>query len=165
MKSITLQALEELPSTQRQHQMAKGAFSVMLFELFGNKDLTDTFIRYPLCSAVQPASVLKAFAEAWKQCKDTVECKRAIEQSKPNEGRRHSKQIYLLVRRSENARWVTTPSEGRASTFCMLAAFRIDVTQMLACAYFPAVLNNLCPNLLRNFFFPCSVEQTVPKRA
>ena len=76
---------------------------MMLFELFGNKSFTDTFIRFPTCSAVQPASILKEFTKAWKACKDTDEYKRAREHSQPNQETRLSLQIYSLKKRANRA--------------------------------------------------------------
>ena len=78
MRSDTLQNLSKL-RPQAAHQKTKGVFSTMLFELIGNKSLTETFIRFPICSAVQPASILNEFAKAWKACKDTGGYKRARE--------------------------------------------------------------------------------------
>ena len=121
MRSDTLQNLSKL-RPQAAHQKTKGAFSTMLFELFGNKSLTETFIRFPICSAVQPASILKDFAKAWKACKDTDGYKRAREHSQPNQETRLSLQIYSLKKRADRAAsiaasknwnnwWELSPSE------------------------------------------------------
>ena len=72
MRNETLQTLENCKSQQARHQKIKSAFSTMLFELFGNKSLTDACIRFPVCSAEQPAYVLKQFGEAWEAAKDST---------------------------------------------------------------------------------------------
>ena len=102
MRSDTLQNLSKL-RPQAAHQKTKGAFSTMLFELFGNKSLTETFIRFPICSPVQAASILKKFAKAWKTCKETEEYKRARMLSMPNKEPRLSLQIYSLQKRANRA--------------------------------------------------------------
>ena len=84
----------------------KGAFSTMLFELFGNRRLTETCIRFPVCSAEQPAYILKEFGEAWEAAKNSMELPKAREQSKPNPNIRLSKQIRELTERAERATWV-----------------------------------------------------------
>ena len=83
MKNETLQKLENY-THQACHQKIKSAFSAMLFELFGNKSLTETCIRYPVCSAEQPAYILKEFGEAWEAAKNSMELQKAREQSNPN---------------------------------------------------------------------------------
>ena len=93
-------------SQQAQHQKIKSAFSAMLFELFGNKSLTDTCIRFPVCSAEQPAYVLKQFGEAWEAAKDSMEVQKAREHSQPNMEIRLSKQIRALQKRAERAAWI-----------------------------------------------------------
>ena len=52
------------------HEACKSRFDTMLFELFGNKSLVETLIRFPMCSTAQPASVLKAFSVAWHDFKN-----------------------------------------------------------------------------------------------
>ena len=88
------------------HQKTKSSFSTMLFELFGNKSLTDTCIRFPVCSAEQPAYVLKHFGEAWEAAKDSMEVQKAREHSQPNMEIRLSKQILALQKRAERAAWI-----------------------------------------------------------
>ena len=91
-------------TTQRWHQKTKSSFSVMLFDLFGNKSLVDICIRYPVCSAEQPASILKKFGQAWEDAKDDAELQTARQRSQPNEDLRLSKQIYGLNQVAERAR-------------------------------------------------------------
>ena len=80
----------------------------MLFELFGNRSLVELFIRFPICSVEQPASLLKNFAEAWQSFRDTQEATRARENSQRNETgeARLSKHIYVLRKRQKRAQWV-----------------------------------------------------------
>ena len=106
MKSDTLQSLSTLDSPQAVHQKIHRAFSAMLFQLFGNKSLTETLIRFPLCSAAQPASLLKGFAEAWKAGKEATGYKKARKQSQPNQDVRLSRQIYILKQRARRAAWI-----------------------------------------------------------
>ena len=58
MWNETLQKLQN-NTPQACHQKIKSAFSTMLFELFGNRRLTETCIRFPVCSAEQPAYILR----------------------------------------------------------------------------------------------------------
>ena len=78
----------------------------MLFELFGNKGLVDTLIRIPICSAEQPASVLKRFAAAWPKFKDSPEANSARQNSQKQAEPRLSKQIYKLQKQTDRGRWI-----------------------------------------------------------
>ncbi len=82
----------------------------MLFELFGDRSLIETLLRFPVCSAEQPAEVLAKFANTWKTRKDAVEYKRAQELSTANPDKRLSLQIHDLRQRrkraAELAAWV-----------------------------------------------------------
>ena len=78
----------------------------MLFELLGNKSLTETCIRYPVCSAEQPAYILKEFGEAWEAAKNSMELQKAREQSNPNPNTRLSRQNRALKQRAERAAWI-----------------------------------------------------------
>ena len=79
----------------------------MLFELFGNKSLTDTCIRFPVCSAEQLAYFLKQFGEAWEAAKNSTELQKAREHSQANTEIRLSKQIRTLQERDERAARIT----------------------------------------------------------
>ena len=105
MKSETLQKLKNY-TTQQCHQTIKSAFSTMLFSLFGNKSFTETCIRYPVCSAEQPANILKEFAEAWQAGQNSIELQRERERSKPNPNKRLSKQIHELNQLSKHAAYI-----------------------------------------------------------
>ena len=80
----------------------------MLFELFGNKALVELFIRFPICSVEQPASLLKSFADAWHSFRNTPEAQRARENSTKNDTGepRLSKQIFALQKSHARAQWV-----------------------------------------------------------
>ena len=78
----------------------------MLFEFFGNKNLTLTCIRYPVCSAGQPADVFKKFANAWEAAKNSTELRKEREQSKPNPNIRLSKQIHALKQSAKRVAWM-----------------------------------------------------------
>ena len=98
----------------------------MLFELFGDRSLTETPTRFPVCSAEQPDETLTKFAETWKTRKDDVEYKRAQDLSTPNPDKRLSIQIYALRRQQQRAaklaayvtenqqnwQWLTQPEKG-----------------------------------------------------
>ena len=105
MKNETLQKLPNY-TTQECHQKIKSALSTMLLSLFGNKSLTATFIRFPVCSAEQPAKILKEFSKAWEAAKNSRELKKEREQSKPNPNIRLSKQILAHTQRADRAAWI-----------------------------------------------------------
>ena len=84
----------------------------MLFQLFGNRALVEIFVRFPICSAEQPARVLKDFAEAWRIFRtspEAVEGRRDSEKKDAGEVRL-SRQIYALQqqqkRGKEIADWI-----------------------------------------------------------
>ena len=95
MRNETLQNLQDM-TPQARHQKIKSAFSTMLFELFGNKRLTETCIRFPVCSAEQPANILKEFGEAWRAAENSMELQKARQQSERNPNIRLSRQIHAL---------------------------------------------------------------------
>ena len=78
----------------------------MLFELFGNKSLVETIIRIPICSAAQPASVLRGFAKAWHNFKDSPEARTARQISLKQMEPRLSKRIHELQMRTYRGRWI-----------------------------------------------------------
>ena len=103
MKKETLEKHQNY-TTQESHQKTKSAFSTMLFELFGNKSLTETCIRYPVCSAEQPASIFKDVAQAWKAAHNSQELKNERLRSKTtNDSARLCKQIHALTVRRVHA--------------------------------------------------------------
>ena len=106
MRTDTLNELQDIHSNQTSYQKTRGAFSAMQFHLFGNKHLTQTLIRFPICSAVQPAAVLQAVAATWKHCRDTMEYQSARKQSETNPAPRLSIQLHFLEERTDIARWV-----------------------------------------------------------
>ena len=66
------------------HTKVKSRFSIMKFEIFGNHALVDLFIRYPICSAAQPARIpcavlLNSLEEAWSAHKQSPEYAQAVE--------------------------------------------------------------------------------------
>ena len=73
MHEQSLQIVNDIENPQAYHQAVKSKFSTMLFELIGNKALVDLFIRFPICSVEQPASLLKNFVEAWQNVRNTPE--------------------------------------------------------------------------------------------
>jgi len=98
MKNETLQKLKDCTVPQLNHQTTRGAFSTMKLELFGDKSLTDTCIRYRVCSAEQPASIFKDFADAWKEAHNSQELKNEQLRSKTTkDSARLSKQIHALT--------------------------------------------------------------------
>ena len=73
--SNAVEALKNLPRNQDVHLKTKNKFNAMVFEIFGNRALVDVFIRYPVCSAAQPAQMLKRFAEGWQTWRSSEEAK------------------------------------------------------------------------------------------
>jgi len=110
MKEESLQKVNALENRKEYQRAVKSKFSTMLFELFGNKALVDLFIRTPICSVAQPASLLNRFIAAWQDVCSSEEATRAREISKRNSEHRLSKQIYnlrQLKRQAQvNATWV-----------------------------------------------------------
>ncbi len=82
------------------HVRTKSAFNTMLFELFGDKSFVETLLRFPVCSAAQPAEILTKFAATWKTRTDAVEYTRAQELSTPNPDKRLSLPAYVSRGRS-----------------------------------------------------------------
>ena len=77
MRKKTLQKLDTYSRRQACHQKTKGSFNTMLFELFGNKALVEMCIRYPICSAAQPASILADFSIAYQEAHDSAELEKS----------------------------------------------------------------------------------------
>ena len=93
------------PHAQRRHDACHRNFHTMLFQLMGCKALVSTFIKYPICSAQQPASILRDFARNWQTWRDSEERKAVRQMSEKKEPddltRRLGTQIYLLRRELE----------------------------------------------------------------
>ena len=90
------------PHAQRQHNACHPNFHSMLFQLMGCKALVSTFIKYPISSAQQPASLLRDFAVNWQTWRDSEERKAVRQMSEKKEPddptRRLGTQIHLLRR-------------------------------------------------------------------
>ena len=109
MDAKSLELLAQTKNDQQYHKDCKRKFSVMLFHLFGNKALVDVLIRFPICSAEQPAPMLKKFKIAWRSFNNSEEAERARETSKKQaEPRldRLSKQIYVAKQRQARGKWI-----------------------------------------------------------
>ena len=106
MDPTSLTKVMAMTKQQDYHQACKGRFNTMLFELFGNKSLVETLIRISICSAAQPASVLKSFAKAWHNFDDGLQARRARENSQRQVEPRLSKQIHELKMRKDRGRWI-----------------------------------------------------------
>jgi len=107
--SNNLQALNNQPTAQRRHAAVHGRFTTMLFQLMGDKALVETFIKFPICSAEQPASecirILRDFARNWQIWRNSDQRKAArkiSEKKQPDDPtRRLGQQIFLLKRELE----------------------------------------------------------------
>ena len=75
----------------------------MVFQIFGNKALVELLVRFPICSAAQPASVLTTFAKEWQNIRDSPMACKAREDSQQKMEPRLSKQIYQLKKSIERA--------------------------------------------------------------
>jgi len=106
MDPASLTKVNAMTTQQDYHQACKKRFNTMLFQLFGNKSLVETFIRIPICSAAQPASVLSAFAKAWHNVKDSPQVCTARENSQKQVNPRLSKQIYKLGMMIKRGEWI-----------------------------------------------------------
>ena len=63
------------PHAQRRHNACHSSFQSMLFQLMGCKALVAMFIKYPISSAQQPASLLRDFAVNWQAWRESEERK------------------------------------------------------------------------------------------
>jgi hypothetical protein len=97
-----------METRQEYHLYLKGRFNTFLFQLFGNRSLVEMFVRFPICSAEQPAPLLKSFAQEWHIFRFSPEANRARENSRPNmPGEvRLSQQIYSLQQKRARGRWI-----------------------------------------------------------
>ena len=90
------------PHAQRGHDACHRNFHTFLFQLMGCKPLVSTFIKYPISSAQQPASLLREFAVNWQTWRASEERKavRQMSQKKDPDDptRRLGTQIYRLRR-------------------------------------------------------------------
>jgi hypothetical protein len=106
MDPASLTKVKAMTTQQDYHQACKKRFNTMLFQLFGNKSLVETFIRIPICSGAQPASVLSTFAKAWRNVKDSPQVCTARENSQKQLKPRLSKQIYNLRMMIKHGEWI-----------------------------------------------------------
>ena len=106
--SDSLATLNGMRTAQEHHLACKSKFNTMLFQMYGSKSLVEIFIRFPICSVEQPASLLRSFAQSWQAFHNSSEADRARQNSQPNDSGnpRLSKQIYALQQRQERARWI-----------------------------------------------------------
>ena len=106
--SDSLATLNGMRTAQEHHGACKSKFNTMLFQLYGSKSLVEIFIRFPICSVEQPASLLRSFAQSWQTFHISPEADRARQNSQPNDSGnpRLSKQIYALQQRQERGRWI-----------------------------------------------------------
>ena len=87
MDETTLRALDfdqELTSAKK-HKIRHSAFSTLQFYLLGNKHLIHFLIKYPVCSAEQPAHDIQAFLGKWADHSRSGEYQRAVDDSTPCE--------------------------------------------------------------------------------
>ena len=77
----------------------------MVFQLFGSRSSTETFLRFPVCSAEQPARILQEFARAWKTYRHSTKREKVRQDSQPKRDPRISKQIHRLRQRAERGKW------------------------------------------------------------
>jgi len=106
MDPASLTLVNAMTKQQDYHQACKRRFSTMLFQLFGNKSLVETFIRIPICSAAQPASVLSTFVKAWHDGKNSPQVETARENSQKQLKPRLSKQIHELKMKMDRGQWI-----------------------------------------------------------
>ena len=66
MDPQSLQTVNAIKRPQEYHQACKSKINTMLFQIIGNKALVELLVRFPICGAAQPASVLKRFAKEWQ---------------------------------------------------------------------------------------------------
>ena len=90
------------PHAQQGHDARHRNFHSFLFQLMGCKPLVSTFIKYPISSAQQPASLLRDFAVNWQTWRESEERKAVQQMSEKKDlddpTRRLGTQIYRLGR-------------------------------------------------------------------
>ena len=109
MDPQSLEKVAAMETRQEYHQACKNKFNTMLFELFGNKCFVELCVRFPICSAEQPAAILKRFAVQWQDFRDSPQAKQAREISTKkteHDAPRLSKQIYALKQRQVRGQWI-----------------------------------------------------------
>jgi len=106
--SNATEALNDSSTKQAVHLGGKSRFNAMVFEIFGNRALVEMFIRFPMCSAEQPAPMLRSFAERWQTWRESDEAKRVVELSQRKEPGhvRLSKQIKKLKDKEDRGKWI-----------------------------------------------------------
>jgi hypothetical protein len=99
MKPESLQFVNAMDNHQEYHLACKSRFNTMLFQIFGNKALVELFVKFPMCSAEQPAEILNKLADGWESCTTSLKAQHARESSCPSTEPTLSKQIYALTQR------------------------------------------------------------------
>jgi len=88
----------------------KSRFGAMLFQLFGNKHLALALIRVPICSTPEPAPLLRAFVDAWKESQQSPEvydARRRSQQTHEQRPRQRMRQLEKTLANAEKvAAWV-----------------------------------------------------------
>ena len=90
---------------QDYHHHVRSKFSTMQLHLYGNKKLVDLCLRFPICSASQPAALLARFAFHWQ----IQDAKRARQNPMPRATPRIprlSQQIHILSKREKHGRQI-----------------------------------------------------------
>ena len=86
---------------QQAHQKRRRSFSAYLFQILGNKHVLLASIKYPLCSAAQPAKIIEEFMTAWEKEKATDDYKKRVRMSeKATEERKQLKKEAHAARRN-----------------------------------------------------------------
>ena len=107
---------------QEQHALKKSKFSTYLFELIGNKDLVDLFIRVPIASAEQPAAALRSFMAKWEEHRQSPAHQRAVQKSQQKGAghKRISQQIWEAKRQLDQAERLSRQVEDATLDFFKL---------------------------------------------
>ena len=108
MDEATLRKLPDLTPKKRQAKIHQ-AFSTMQFQLLGNKHLIHYLIKYPFCSAEQPADAIQAFLHEWAVHCQSEEYRHAVADSRPckKNHKRLSQQIWEAKQKLERGKWVS----------------------------------------------------------
>jgi hypothetical protein len=86
---------------QQAHQKRRRSFAAYLFQILGNKHVLLASIKYPLCSAAQPAKIIEEFMTAWEKEKATDDYKKRVRMSeKATEERKQLKNQAHAARRN-----------------------------------------------------------------
>ena len=95
-------------TTEERHRRIHANFNAFLFQIFGCKALVEMCIKFPICSADQPAFLLKKFTNDWLEWRGSPE-RDVLQKRYEKKGEYHTRpshEIWLLTQRYAAAKQV-----------------------------------------------------------